>query len=157
MLEILITLVIIATALLGTAGLQLYAMKVGKNSEFRTQAVFLAEELAERMEANKAAAITGSYAASGTVAASAVADCRVNACNADSVAQFDLAEWEARIAQALPGANWIVDPSVTNTPPSVTVTYDIQLRWTDRDTNIPFAYTLARTLHFCPLANAGCS
>ncbi|MHB1117326.1 type IV pilus modification protein PilV [Sideroxydans sp.] len=157
MLEILITLVIIATALLGTAGLQLYAMKVGKNSEFRTQAVFLAADLAERMEANKAAAITGAYAASSVAAANAVADCWNNACNGDSMAQFDLSEWETLVAQSLPGASWSVAPTITNTPPSVTATYDIQVRWSDRDSNIPFSYTLARTLHFCPPANSGCS
>ena len=60
MIEVLITLVIIATALLGTAGLQLQAMKLGKSGDFRTQAVFLANDLAERMEGNESAAVAGS-------------------------------------------------------------------------------------------------
>lgn len=157
MIEILITLVIIATALLGTAGLQLYAMKVGKNSEFRTQAIFLASDLAERMEANKPAAITGGYAASGVVAASAVSDCATNACNADSLAQYDLSQWETAVVNLLPGSSWNVSPTITNTPPSVSAKYDIKLSWTDRDSAIPFGYTLSRTLHYCPPAVAGCT
>lgn len=157
MIEILITLVIIATALLGTAGLQLYAMKVGKNSEFRTQAIFLASDLAERMEANKPAAITGAYAASGATAASAVSDCVANACNADSLAQYDLSQWEAAVGNLLPGSSWTVTPAIANTAPTVTATYTIRLSWADRDSGIPFGYTLLRTLHYCPPAVAGCT
>lgn len=157
MIEILITLVIIATALLGTAGLQLYAMKVGKNSEFRTQAIFLASDLAERMESNKPAAITGSYAASGATAASAVSDCAASACNADSLAEYDLSQWEAAVVNLLPGSSWAVTPAIANTAPTVSATYTIRLTWTDRDANVPFGYTLLRTLHYCPPAVAGCT
>lgn len=157
MIEILITLVIIATALLGTAGLQLYAMKVGKNSEFRTQAVFLASDLAERMEANKPAAITGAYAASSVTAASAVSDCATNACNADSLAQYDLSQWETAVVSLLPGASWNVTPTLTNTPPSVSANYEIQISWTDRDSAVPFSYTFSRVLHYCPPAVSGCT
>ena len=59
MLEILITLVIVATALFGTAGMQINAMRMNKGAEFRTQAVLLASDMADRMEANKVAAIAG--------------------------------------------------------------------------------------------------
>lgn len=157
MIEILITLVIIATALLGTAGLQLYAMKVGKNSEFRTQAVFLASDLAERMEANKPAAITGDYAASSVSAASSASDCAVNACDAASLAQYDLSQWETAVVNMLPGASWNVTPTLTNTPPTVTATYQIQISWTDRDSAVPFSYTFSRAMHYCPPAVAGCT
>lgn len=180
MIEILITLVIIATALLGTAGLQLYAMKVGKNSEFRTQAIFLASDLAERMEANKPAAITGGYAASSVVPTTALIDCTTNACNADNLAKYDLSQWEAAVANLLPGSSWEVSPTITNTTSSVSATYNIALCWVDHNSsesstppssgndcpsdpkdpfNDPFRfrYLLSRTLHYCPPTVAGCT
>ena len=40
---------------------------------------------------------------------------------------------------------------------SVSAKYDIKLSWTDRDSAIPFGYTLSRTLHYCPPAVAGCT
>ena len=56
MIEVLVTLVIIALTLLGTAGLQSYAMKMNQGGQLRTQAVVLALDLLERIEANNAAA-----------------------------------------------------------------------------------------------------
>ena len=50
MIEILVTLLIIAMAMLGTAGMQAYALKVGQGGQFRNQAVFLAADMAERIE-----------------------------------------------------------------------------------------------------------
>jgi type IV pilus modification protein PilV len=71
MLEILITLVIVATALFGTAGLQTYALLVGKDGQNRTQAIFLATDLLDRIEANKSS-ITGSVAGNYIFAGSGV-------------------------------------------------------------------------------------
>lgn len=93
MLEILITLVIVATALFGTAGLQVYAMRMNQGGQFRTQAVFLASDIAERMEANKAAAVAGSYELALTSATGAAAtDCATSACDEAALANWDLIE-----------------------------------------------------------------
>ena len=53
MVEVLVTLLIIALALLGTAGLQAYSMRLSQSSVLRSQAVFLVADLSERMEANR--------------------------------------------------------------------------------------------------------
>lgn len=158
MLEILITLVVVATALLGTAGLQLYAMKVGKNSEMRTHAILLASDLAERMEANKPAAILALYAASSAAAVSSVMDCSASACNSDNLAEFDLSEWEAAVQNTLPQSNWNVIATVSGTPPTVVASYDIRIGWADRDkSSVPFYYTTTRKVHYCPPAVSGCN
>ena len=54
LLEVLITLTISALALLGAADLQLRAMQTGQSSQARTQAVLLASDLVEKIEANTA-------------------------------------------------------------------------------------------------------
>jgi type IV pilus assembly protein PilV len=151
MLEVLITLVIIAIALLGTAGLQVYAMRMGKSSEFRTQAIFLASDIAERMEANKTAAVAGSYATSDTAPATMGVDCGALACDSSNLALYDLSQWEAAIQTLLPQPTWTVTQTTAGNPS----TYSIVINWIDRRTNTQYAtagtgetfsYTSTRTV-----------
>jgi type IV pilus assembly protein PilV len=149
MLEVLITLVIVAIALLGTAGLQAYAMRMGKSGEFRTQAVFLASDIAERMEANKTAAVAGNYAVAAASSPSAAAtDCAAGACDTGTLASWDISEWEnAIIAVGLPQANWQIAQTTAGNPS----TYTILIRWTDRSSTKTgsgenFSYTATRTV-----------
>ena len=149
MLEILITLVIIATALLGTAGLQLYAMRMGKSGEFRTQAVFLASDIAERMEANKTAAVAGEYAVAAASSPSAAAvDCAAGACDTGVLASWDISEWgNAIINVGLPQASWQVTQTTAGNPS----TYTIVISWSDRSSvktghGETFSYSATRTV-----------
>lgn len=150
MLEILITLVIVAIALLGTAGLQLNAMRVNKGGQFRTQAIFLASDMAERMEANKAEAILGTYAVAATSAVGvAAADCSVVACNSANLASWDISQWGQAITNVLPQPSWTITQTVAGNPS----TYNIVISWTDRSNvktvasgGIVDSYTATRTI-----------
>ena len=139
MLEILITMVIVATALFGTAGLQLNAMRMNQGGQFRTQAVFLASDIAERMEANKEAAYAGAYALPLTTSpTSPTANCLEVTCNAATLANWDISGWGTAIALLnLPGASWqITQISPANNNP---VTYQIIINWTGRRTDTTYA------------------
>lgn len=149
MLEILITLVIVATALLGTAGLQIYAMRMGQSSQFRTQAIFLASDILDRIEANKdnaTGAVAGNYviAGSGTPPALISPDpCTVATCSAAQLANRDINQWENAVASLLPQATWSVTASG--------VGYTAVLGWTDRSssknsTGETFSYTANRNI-----------
>lgn len=149
MLEILVTLVIVAIALLGTAGLQLNAMRVGKSSQFRTQAVFLASDILDRIEANKdntTGRVAGNYviAGSGVPAALTSPDpCTVAACTAAQLANRDINQWENAVALLLPQATWSVTASG--------VAYTSVIGWTDRSSNKnstgeTFSYTANRSI-----------
>jgi type IV pilus assembly protein PilV len=130
MIEVLISLVLIAVAMLGQAGMQANALRFAKSGEQRMSGVFLSNELVERMEGNKAAAIAGSYAvplASSTVL-TAGTDCSAVPCAATALAAFDLAEWTTRAAAVLPSATWQVTQTVSGNPS----TYSIVLTWQDR-------------------------
>jgi len=139
LIEILVTLAIMSLALLGTAGLQAYSMKLNQGGQFRTQAVFLAADLAERIEANKVGAVAGSY----VLATSSVADplstaCNVAACGAVALATYDLSQWQNAVAAALPQASWAVAQTVAGNPS----TYTITISWVDRQgdaTNAAFS------------------
>lgn len=129
MIEVLVTLLIISLALLGTAGLQAYSMRLNQGGQFRTQAVFLVADLAERIEANKAAAVAGSYqVANSSVPIAASTACIDAACAPTALAGFDLAQWENAVADQLPQASW----SISHDGPANPITYTITVGWVDR-------------------------
>jgi len=136
MLEVLVTLVIVAIALLGTAGLQLYAMRMSQGGQFRSQAVFLADDIAERMEANKAGAVAGLYAVTlSSIETTATIDCSNAACNQTALAQYDLSAWETSLVSMLPQSTWAITQDTTGNPS----TYTISVNWVDRRSNTTYA------------------
>lgn len=160
MLEVLITLVIIAIALLGTAGLQIYAMRTGQSSQLRNQAVFLASDMAERMEANKPGSIAANYtvAATNTVVTAPVIDCAAASCSAANLATWDIYQWEAALVSVLPQvSSWQVTAPVcviiTSAPTSCS--YQIIISWTDRRTDTNYAAYNAATSTGINAANTG--
>ena len=129
MIEVLVTLLIISLALLGTAGLQAYSMRLSQGGQFRTQAVFLTADLAERMEANRRGAVAGDYVvANSNVPVAASTACVDAVCSADALAGFDLAQWQNAIAVTLPQSTWTVAQTVAGNP----TTYTITISWVDR-------------------------
>ncbi|MDH2919241.1 MAG: type IV pilus modification protein PilV [Sideroxydans sp.] len=127
MMEILVTLTIVATALLGTAGLQAHALKTSKGSEFRNQAIFLSADIVERMEANKAEAVAGNYAVAAGKGAVSTACEVVAACAGPDLTAYDLGNWQAAVA-ALPSGSGSIALTTAGNP----ATYTITVSWTDR-------------------------
>src|ERR1700741_2683720 len=101
LIEILVAIVVLSIGLLGLAGLQLKGLQVNQGSVYRWQAAMLAEDIADRIRADRAGALNRAYAVSGGAPSSA-------ATGGTLVAVKD---WLARV-QALPGgAAVIVDPT----------------------------------------------
>jgi type IV pilus assembly protein PilV len=144
MIEVLVTITIIAIALLGSAGLQAYALKTNQGGQFRNQAAFFVSDIAERMEANKvyATALTG-YASGGALAAGAV-DCTTALCTPTQLAEYDVRTWEEAIALALPGGTGTVTQTTAGSPS----TYNIVVSWVDRKTDVTYAATAGATETF---------
>jgi type IV pilus assembly protein PilV len=126
MLEVLITMLVIAGALLGTAGMQTYALKVTQGGQFRMQAVILASDLLERIEANNAGAVAGAYTATMPVLPEPK-DCAASACTAADMAAYDLKAFERNLAALLPGASAVV--TIDGAGPWV---YTVQVMWQER-------------------------
>ena len=144
MVEVLVTLVLIAVALLGTAGLQAYAMRMSKSGEFRTHAVFLAADIAERMEANKIGAVAGAYRLPGSSVAPALSTgCETGACAPTALAAYDLSQWQNAVTGLLPQSSWRILISQDNCNSFVTtvtdpITYCIVVSWVDRRSNTTY-------------------
>jgi len=94
MLEALITLLIVSLGLLGIAGIIANSLKVNQGAQARSQASWLANDIIDRMRANRTTA-EGTPAAYTLAACDAIPD-------ADAIAEADLTEWCAAVAAALP-------------------------------------------------------
>lgn len=126
LLEILVTLFIVALGILGTAGLQTLALKMNKGGQLRSQALVLGMDLLERIEANNAAAIAGSYAPA-TQPVTFTKDCTYEYCNAGELATYDLVDFKGRLQAQLPGATYLITFSGAGP-----VTYTVQINWEER-------------------------
>jgi type IV pilus assembly protein PilV len=154
LLEVLVTMFVIALALLGTAGLQAYGMKVTQSGQLRTEAVILGLDLLERIEANNPGAIAGNYAVDPLPTA-APSDCYALMCTPADLATYDLVQFGTRLGAVLPAGTATVTRAAAGTN---LWTYTIQVNWTERITRgstttttlgqtESFSYTVSRTLY----------
>jgi type IV pilus assembly protein PilV len=106
MIEILVTLTIVAFGLLGLLGLQARALSFQKDSFDRKAAAELVAQLGERMRANHLGFLAGNYAATfeaATATPGAVTTCAAP-CTSAQVATRDLDEWRIELRRRIPGA-----------------------------------------------------
>jgi type IV pilus assembly protein PilV len=93
LIEVLVALVVLSMGLLGVAALQLTSLRANTSAAQRSQATFLAYDIADRMRANRKAAQKGAYNVEYTENGTG---------SADKVARNDLKEWKERIAATFP-------------------------------------------------------
>lgn len=102
LIEILVTLVILAVGLLGMAGLMLDGLRNNQSAYLRTQASILAYDMADRMRLNQAQAMVGSYtnystAGNGAVTGLPACASANTGCTAADRVTLDKAEWTREI------------------------------------------------------------
>ena len=128
MLETLVTLLIIAIWLLGSAGVQTIAMKLNKSSAMRNQAILLAAEVGERMENNPTAAGDRKYEIKKNTTKDKF-DCMAQSCTPNQLADHDLYEVYKR---ALDNGFNLDITMAPRAGTDRTVTYTIEVSWIDR-------------------------
>lgn len=125
MIEVLVSMLIIAMWLLASAGMQVGMFKLQKSADYRLKAIALATELGERMEANGVEAQAGSYALAAGATVTAPSDCAQVACSKADLAKYDLKQWSDRVSSAM-----IVDTvTVTLDTTAAQKTYSISISW----------------------------
>ncbi len=105
LMEVLVTVLILAIGLLGLASLQLNALRNNTSAQERSQATVLAYEIVDRMRSNRIVASAGAYSIGLGVAAGAATDCTVGACSTAQLAGFDIAQWKDDVARLLPAGD----------------------------------------------------
>jgi type IV pilus assembly protein PilV len=100
LIEVLVSMTILAVGILGIGAMQTSTLKSNQNSYMRTQAIFHANDIVERMRSNVAGVESGAYNDPTPVATAA---CQTtNGCTALQMAANDVAQWETSVAAALP-------------------------------------------------------
>jgi type IV pilus assembly protein PilV len=105
LIEVLITVLVLAIGLLGIAAVQTTAMTGNFTSYQSTQAAFLASAMMERIRANRAAytSLTNTSPPSyyqltaGSTPTAATANCSTSVCTAQAQALWDMAVWYAQV------------------------------------------------------------
>lgn len=152
LIEVLVALVVISIALLGGVALQLRALQLDQSSQWRDQAIVLAADLAERMEANKAAVtVDGAYTVPQTSVVPLSGPACSTLCTAAEVAALDLYQWQVAVAGLLPQSTWAVRQTASGNPS----TYEITLQWADgrggpsvgKSTQVMSSYVATRTVY----------
>lgn len=126
--EVMIALLIFSIGLLGLVGLQSTAIQDNSRAYYRMQANFLAYDMLDRMRANRAEAITGTYNIPvGPVPSATSCNGSSATCSETAIANWDRREWKQLLAQTLPAGNG----SVTQSGSGETSQFVIRVQWDD--------------------------
>jgi type IV pilus assembly protein PilV len=102
MIEVLIAMVILAIGLLGMESMQVMSLQDTGNSGYRSIGIYLANDMADRIRANKVAMDANNY--NSISGASLNSSCLAAAgCSTSAMANHDKQEWLDNLAQSLPG------------------------------------------------------
>ena len=102
MLEVLIAVLVFSLGIIGLAGLLIFAISSNHVAYLRTQATFLAHNMADRMSANPAGLWNNDYNGTFPVSAS-TASCAAG-CTPAQLAAYDKAQWSTQLTTFLPNA-----------------------------------------------------
>ena len=106
--EVLVSVVILAVAALGYARLQLTGLSANASAMWRSKATALAYEAADRLRANLPGVVAGHYNNLVTPSASTTACTLTSVCTPSQMAARDFVQWRATVLNVLPGGAGVV-------------------------------------------------
>ena len=110
--EVLVSVLVLAAGIIGTAGMQLTALRTSQQTAFQTAAIQLTAEIADKMRANSGRFnladeanpfLNLDYSSSVDPLPQLATACHTTSCSAEELAYFEIHEWKSRIRTALPG------------------------------------------------------
>ena len=151
LIEVMVSLIIVAIGLLGLAAMNLIGMQGNNGALSRTQASFIANDIATRMRVNKLAIDDNIYAAadySVACAAQVRPDCTVAICTSSQIAQMDIADFICATENNLPNVSntsiTCVDNDIDDADPCSTGSpHTVSLSWAESITAPNAENTLA--------------
>lgn len=126
LIEILVTVVIIAVGLLGLAVMQNISVKAAYDSYLRTQASFIAYDLIDRIRANPGNPTATPYSLASGVDATDTQCFDGDNCSINDIRNFDLFHAQENARELLPDSDLVV--TFNNT----TNIYTVTISWNDR-------------------------
>lgn len=132
--EALVALVVLSIGMLGIAALYVESLRAGRSAIYRTHAVNLASDMADRIRANRTAGNAYLLPANGTPTPQQCVAPDTVVCTPPQLAQDDMARWLTAIGQQLPGnGNQTPDGTIVvlpGVPPTINQ-YTIQVSWSE--------------------------
>jgi type IV pilus assembly protein PilV len=101
--ESMVSIFVVSIGFLGFAGLQVNGLASANDSLFRSKAIYLSYQMADRVRANLPAVGAGSY--NSLTGTGSSPGCIATSCTAVQVAQNDFYEWTTEVGQVLPSGS----------------------------------------------------
>lgn len=121
LIESMVALLVLSVGLIGVAALHGQGLNASRTAVYRTAAINLSADMADRIRVNRlGGSAYGNAAANNSCGPGGGVDCTPS-----QMAAHDLFEWQARIGQQLPGGTGSVAVDATTTP----TTYTISVTW----------------------------
>jgi len=113
LIEVLVSMIILGVGVLGVIAMQTNALRYNQTTLNRAQATYAANDILDRMRANRTAAVSGGYSITMNDSAPATAS---------NLADADLSEWRSYLATLLPEGNGSI--AVSDSVATVIVQWD---------------------------------
>lgn len=153
LIESLVALLVLALGIMGLAGVQARMLAENRTTNSRAIAVSLIDDLANRMQLNRDAALAGAYdvaflAGAGAAILPAAVDCSSATCTSAQKAQSDLNTWRTAMRALLgPGGNSAV---FRPAPPLDSNQIGIMIAWTANEGSDSGGGIRDKTIFFVP-------
>ena len=121
--EAMVALVVLSVGMIGVAALHGQSLSAGRSALYRSVAVMLAADLADRIRANR----TGAAAYAGAPAAGGCGPDGGSRCSPEAMAAHDLHLWDRQVRDTLPNGQWEVSYDGAANPR----VYTIDVLWDD--------------------------
>jgi type IV pilus assembly protein PilV len=132
--EALVALVVLSVGMIGIAALHGQSLSAARTAQYRSVAIVLAADMADRIRLNRTAQAAYMGAAANN-------NCNAGGgatCAPPALAAYDLWVWNQEVTQRLPGGvSQVIFNGGTNPP-----TYTINLSWSEVGQALPVAYQL---------------
>lgn len=120
LIEVLVALVVLSLGMLGIASLYTRALGAGRSTQFRSQAINLLADMADRIRVNRLGQVAYEGPANDN-------GCDAADCAPAQMAAHDLFLWEEQVQTLLPAGEWEIDFDNGAAPPR----YTLIVRWAE--------------------------
>ncbi len=134
LIEILVSMTIVAVGLLGMAGLQMNGLRNNQSAYLRSQASILAADMADRMRLNRARALAGAYSGFSTdnfTGSDPGCSTSSGGCTETQLVTLDMVEWTNAIEGAA-NLNLLPNGTGTITQDPATGIFTITISWQEK-------------------------
>ena len=132
LIELLVSVLIIAIAVLGLVTLQTASLRGNNAAYLRTQAVFIAGDIISRMMSNPDGVEAGAYAGADSASPPSDPGCITTGCTSILLADQDIREWSQYFSNVLGVTNY--SSTLPNASGTITATgnlYEVSVSWSE--------------------------